>query len=254
MAAHSIVMSKMKKAAPMLADPFLCRHVPETYIYDPVNFKVMLAKYNTIYLKPDSGSQGRGIIRLDKLSAGNWSLRHNGSHDIAAAQYLAATLKPIIGARRSYLVQQGIELATYDNCPFDMRLVLLKPQDIWQLTLTSAKVALREDAVVTNVARGARDYPLLDILLNYDQKKDPVAIYKDLIDLVHQGASLLGQRFPLRIIGFDMAVDKDGKIWFLEANTNPQNKQCMLANDSATVQKYQEAREKIGPRRRWQRM
>ena len=89
-------------------------------------------------------------------------------------------------AEEKYFLQQGIDLATYRNCPFDIRMVLQKPNQVWRLTLTSAKVAQKEDAVVTNVARGAKDYPLQDILQKYDQRQNPLVTLRELVDLAHK--------------------------------------------------------------------
>jgi hypothetical protein len=145
-------------------------------------------------------------------------------------------------AEEKYFLQQGIDLATYRNCPFDIRMVLQKPNKVWRLTLTSAKVAQKEDAVVTNVARGAKDYPLQDILQKYDQRRNPLVTIRELVDLSHQIASVLGSAFPMKIIGLDMALDKKGKIWFLEGNNQPQCARCKLVNDKLAREKYEEAR------------
>jgi D-alanine-D-alanine ligase-like ATP-grasp enzyme len=51
--------------------------------------------------------------------------------------------------------------------------------------------------------------------------KNPTDIVVELADKCHQTASLLGQYFDLRIVGLDMAVDQQGRIWFLEMNASP---------------------------------
>lgn len=247
MQGHRVIGSKYKKTGPFLRHPVLSRHVPETSWYSPLNLRRLLKKHGVVYLKPDTGSLGRGIILIAAVGEGDCELRRGASTSILPVQELDSVLGQVIKSRRKYIIQAGVDLATYNGCPFDMRLVFQRPHQTWQLTLSSAKVALREDAILTNVARGARDYPLLDILPVYDQASEPMVVFRDLIDLAHQGASLLGTAFPLRIIGFDMAVDKGGKVWFLEANTRPQCAQCKLVNDEVSVEKYEEARKAIGP-------
>jgi hypothetical protein len=39
-----------------------------------------------------------------------------------------------------------------------------------------------------------------------------------------------------------MALDKKGKIWFLEGNNQPQCARCKLVNDKLSQEKYEEAR------------
>lgn len=241
MRGHKPVASKYRKTWPFLRHQLLSRHIPETCWYNSESMMKTLAKYRVVFLKPDTGSLGRGIIRLANLAGSECEIRWGASTEILPMEKTESFLKGVMERQRKYIIQQGITLATFQGCPFDMRIVLQRPYQTWQLSLTSAKVALRPDAIVTNVARGAKDYPLTEILSAYDQVRDPMAMLREVIDLAHQGASLLGAEFPIRIIGFDMAVDINGKLWFLEANTRPQCAQCKLVNDVIAVRKFEEA-------------
>ena len=59
------------------------------------------------------------------------------------------------------------------------------------------------------------------VLRNNDQKLNATDALWELIDVSHQIAQVLGSHFPFRIIGLDMAIDKKGHVWFIEANTDP---------------------------------
>lgn len=249
MSDHQIEMSKMKKAGPLLAHPKLAGHIPEFTWYDPSSVIKMLKQYGQLYLKPDKGYQGKGIVRLKLVGDSECEIRYREEAHTVSLSNLTTELQEFIDARVSYIMQQGINLATHQGCPLDIRVVMQRPYSTWQLTLTSAKVALKEDAIVTNVSRGAKDYPLRDILAEHDQGHDPVLVMRELIDLAHQAATALGNRFSFRIIGFDMALDQEGKLWILEANSLPQCGKCKLVNDQSSVRKYEEAREVIGPLR-----
>lgn len=242
--------NKLDKINALLTDPFIARHVPETMEYEPENLWKMLRKHLVVYVKPVKGHMGLGIIRVKKLSDARYEIISDNYQQHVRATQLVSELRALLGDT-AYFLQQGIDLATYRNCPFDIRMVLQKPNKVWRLTLTSAKVAQREDAVVTNVARGAKDYPLQDILQKYDQRQNPLVTIRELGDLSHQIARVLGRAFPLKIIGLDMALDKKGKIWFLEGNNQPQCARCKLVNDKLSQEKYEEARrwlqEKKGP-------
>lgn len=237
---RGVSRSKIEKVLALKNDTFIAKHVPETDWYDIKSFWRLLDIYSVVYVKPDRGVQGNDIFRVKRKSDNEYEIASVDTAKIVSRKALDAELQKAM-ANRSYIVQQGIDLATYKACPFDIRVVMQKPSTYWQLTLTSAKVALREEAVVTNVAKGAKDYYLNDILRSYDQRQDPLATLRELADLSHQIASLLGVKFPLRIIGLDMAIDKHGKIWYIEANTRPQCEQCKLVNDKLSLYKFDEA-------------
>jgi len=238
------IRSKMEKTQALLDHPVISQHIPEVAWYNSTNLEDMLAHYRSIYIKPDRGRQGNRIIRLKRTDEIDWVLSLNGTSKIMPQPDIPSELESIM-VKKKYIIQQGVDMATYNKCPFDIRMVLHKPYETWDLTLTSAKVAFREDAVVTNVAKGARDYPLIKVLRNYDQKKDPMATLRDLVSAALQVCNMLGSKFPLRIIGLDMAVDKKGKIWFIEANTQPQCARLKRLNDKSTRKRYKEAINKI---------
>ncbi len=231
----------MKKTRALLEHPIIAQHVPETVWYNSNNLIKMVAQHSVIYIKPDTGCQGNRVMRLKKVNETDGLLAFEDYTKNISLADAPSVLNSII-SKRKFIIQQGIDLATYRNCPFDIRIVMQRPYRTWEITLTSAKVASREQAVVTNVSKGAQDYPLIDILQQYDQKQNPTATIKQLVNLSHQICHLLGIKYPLRIIGLDMAVDKHGRIWFIEANTQPQCARCKLVNDKISQHKYEKAR------------
>lgn len=241
---HRNIKSKMKKLRPLQTHPVVSRHVPETVWYSAENVEEMLLLYGSIYVKPDMGRQGNGIVRVTKINEIDCNISDNESSWNVPLSDVVKELEAVM-SQRVYLIQERIDLATYRGCPFDIRMVMQRPHTTWQLTLTSAKIALREDAVVTNVSKGAEDYPLNDVLRRYDQSQDPMSTLKELVDLSHQISSILGSKYPFRIIGLDMAVDKEGKVWFIEANARPQCARCKLVNDETSQEKYEAAKKMI---------
>lgn len=239
---HRNIKSKMKKTRPLLKHPFISKHVPETRWFNSFNVEDMLARYSMIYIKPDKGYQGNEVIRVTKQNEDDCVLSYNNTIKEIPLPDTSIELESII-LERTFILQQGIDLATYDNYPFDIRMVMQKPYNTWDLTLTSAKVAFREHAVVTNVSKGAKDYPLNEILQKYDQKEDPMSVMRDLVNVAQQISHVLGTTFPFRIIGLDMAVDKKGKVWFIEANTLPQCARCKEVNDEIAQKRFEDAKQ-----------
>lgn len=232
----------MKHYEILIKDPIIAKHIPETHWYNYNALRSMLNKYSIIYLKPNDKSSGNGIIRIKFIAKDKYTVSFEKTTMNVDRANLTTALKKIITGNSKYIIQQGIDLATYKNNPFDMRIVLQKVWKTWRITLTSAKVASTEDAIVTNVAKGARDYLLQQILHEYDQKKDPMATFREIIDLSHQIANVLGNQLPIVITGIDIAVDKHGYIWFIESNEKPDCTRCKNVNDNLSIKKYEEAR------------
>ncbi len=234
--------NKIKQYEILIKDPFVAGHLPETYWFHNKSLLNMLNKHQVIYLKPNDNTGGNGVIRVRSMSNGLYSISFDKTTKQVNVSNISATLRQIMIWPQKYIIQQGIDLATYKGKPFDMRIVLQKVLKTWRVTLTSAKVANAQDAVVTNVAKGAEDFPLHKILQEYDQKQEPIVAFREIIDLSHQIASILGTQQPIGIAGLDIALDKRGKVWFIESNERPECSRCKLVNDPISVKKYEDAR------------
>ena len=232
----------MKQYEILVKDPLVAQHLPETNWYNYATLRNMLNKYPIIYLKPNDASSGNGIIRIELINTDKYRISFEKNTMNVDKINLGSVLKKMMTGTQKYIIQQGIDLATYKNNPFDMRIVLQRVYRIWRTTLTSAKVATSQDAIVTNIAKGAKDYLLQDVLKSYDQKQDTMATFREIIDLSHQIANVLGNQLPLVIVGLDVAIDKNGKIWFIESNEKPECGRCKLVNDKLSVRKYEQAR------------
>jgi YheC/D like ATP-grasp len=242
MAMHRIIKSKMIKTEPLQNDPILRKHVPETVWFREKELSRMLDTYSTVYVKPDKGRKGIGIVRLKRLSSSTCELSsEQGSQQLSFSKAVRE-LRSQFDPRKSYLIQQGIDLATYQKCPFHIRLVLQKPFNRWRLSLTSALVGKDEHAVVTNVSRGNQEFSVEHVLLRNDQNLNPLATFRELIDVSHQIATVLASKLPLLVVGLDMGIDKNGKIWFIEANTKPDCVGMQAFNDAKSYDKYLQAK------------
>nr|WP_285890949.1 YheC/YheD family protein [Mesobacillus maritimus] len=241
----------MKKTFPLKQDSFLSHHVPELHWFSTKSLKRMVESYPQIYVKPNRGRKGIGISRVKQLSESEYELSYGNTNKRVSYPELVKELNRRFVPGKSYLVQQGIDLATVNGCPFHIRVVMQKPMDIWRLTVTSAIVAKRKDAVVTNVARGNTEFPMVQVLKNCDQKLNPMNMIREIVDLSHQIVNVLGARFPFLVVGLDLGIDKQGKVWFIEANTKPGCKGIDKVNNKESYQKYREAKKWIrGNKRR----
>lgn len=241
---HKYLSSKLKKTRPLRNDRVLSRHVPETRRYHDAALTRMLATYSVLYIKPDRGTAGTGIIRVKRLNRSESLVSFKRGAMKSPNDKIAIEVKKRMRRGDKYIIQQGVQLGTYRRRPYDLRVVLQKPYRRWRLTWMSAKVAPRSDSIVTNVAKGARDAKILDILRGADQPLNVQKVLKILKNVSYGIARKLGARFPFRIVGLDMAIDKKGKVWFLEANTKP-NFHGLRKLDPVQYRRYLRAKKQI---------
>jgi hypothetical protein len=218
---HTVIRSKMKKGTLLISDPIISRYVPRTEWFDAYKFNRLLSTYTTVYIKPDIGRKGNGVIRVKKTGDSEAEISSGVNSTRCPIKNVYQELQKRMRPDKKYLMQQGIELATYHKRPFDVRIVLQKPFNRWETTLMCAKVAPAKNSVVTNVSKGAKDVNLYRALRGVDQPINSIEVMRDLLDVSFQIAQILNSRYPLKILGLDMAVDQKGKVWFIEANTKP---------------------------------
>ncbi|PTX60243.1 YheC/D-like protein [Melghirimyces profundicolus] len=220
MAVQRYVSDKMKYHDLLVENPDLEPHVPETVWFSKKTLQQMIDHHVTLYLKPNSNHRGNGIYRVSAKD-GTCMIQSSSNDQIEQVPHsmLYKTLVQRMDQPRKYIVQQGLNLATLNGNPYDIRILMHKPEDEWQISGWLARVG-RKDRIVTNHIRGAKPFPLEKALNSHPSIKMPEAL-KELTDLCHKISEIFGTHFNLRIIGLDMAVDQQGHIWFIEMNSSP---------------------------------
>lgn len=195
----------------------------ETLQYDTlVN---MLKKYNTVFIKPKRGGQGNRI-RIIRQKGDHYTITYINKkikrEKSIAKKKLSDHFTQEFTHPSRFIVQQGISLKKYRGNKFDFRVSPQKNKDDkWQITGMIARVA-SAGWDVTNIDQGGRVVGRVKKLIPPQTRKE---IYRKAI-LV---ARALEQRFPyLNDLGLDFAVDKEGKVWFLEANFRPNRKKAAV--------------------------
>ncbi|GGE04553.1 hypothetical protein GCM10011571_02000 [Marinithermofilum abyssi] len=229
MAVQKYVSNKMKYNKVLLKDPWLSSYVPKTLWFSVTALEDMLKAYPVVFIKPNSNHKGNQIIRV-KSTPQQWAqfreksfyeLRYSYKEDVKTCS-LKEVMKEVvneINPNKKYIVQQGIDLATFDGSPFDLRILMHKPGERWQISGWLARVA-KKDQIVTNHIRGAKVLPL-DQALKDNGHVNIVDLTMKLGDLAQRISLALGSYFDLRILALDMAVDNDGNLWFIEMNSSP---------------------------------
>lgn len=219
---RSFLMSKWIKTKVLLGNKAVSPFIPDTRQFGESALKSMLEKYSMVYVKPDVGTHGIGVIRAERLNHGKYiyqvDTRTKTFGDFGS--FYGSIRK--IAAKKRYLIQKGIHLMKYDKRRFDVRvMVQLSPKGKWETTGLIGRIA-HPEKVVTNYHNGGK---LMDTQRLLSASLKPDAIRKVTGQLENLGvtcARQLHKKYPgFRQIGLDVGFDASWKPWIIEVNTNP---------------------------------
>lgn len=195
-------------------------HLPATVRYSKDRLKAMMERYAGLYIKPVSGSVGKGILQIVKTESGAWRLKGKGRTVTGRAGKIRTIVHRAVAGRR-YLIQQAIRLAKYRGRPYDIRVTVQKGGDgNWHVVGMFGKVA-RKGSAVTNVARGGT-VRKADVLLRHSFAH-PHLIASNIRQLSLSMARHLGSKLKhLADVGFDIGVDESGRVYLIEMNARDQ--------------------------------
>ena len=219
------IQSKWAKTIALLSSPSLRGYIPITKRMNAASMKQMLHQYSMVYIKPNQGTFGNGVMRVEWSGASKGKpyqyqsglrIRRFSRFESMYASILRET------RRRHYLVQKGIHLLKYRGNRFDIRVMVQQsPKRRWEATGMIGRVA-HPGKVVTNFHSGGKLQPVEQLLGNYLLPKRKLRYMGRLKSLGLEAAHVMGARFRgVKEIGLDVAVDARLKPWILEVNTRP---------------------------------
>lgn len=224
-------LSQYEKVMPFLPETRLCA------TWESVG--EMLAAHNVVYLKPDMGSQGKGIMRIQNLGNNRYAFKTKDRRSrlnygtVWGKEALQRLARNFINGRR-YLIQQGLSLNIYKNCPCDVRVVAQKNgQGNWTITGHAVRIGPRV-GVTSNLHGGGTALRLPYLLRqlypsNVDEQERIIQNIEQLsLDLCHSLDDSLGTFAEL---GLDIGLEASGDIWLIEVNSKPGRKVFLHTKD-----------------------
>lgn len=221
-------LNKWKVHQILMGNPRLYPYVPETRLLNGENLQEMLRKYPVLFVKPSNGSLGFGIIKLKRNERGEISYVVNRGRGRLRSQaenaedFLKKTKK--IRKDKPYIVQQGLDLATFRGSPFDIRIIYQKDgQGEWQISKKFVRVAAPGSSV-SNLSSGGRAEPSRKVMKYLYSKKDTIEEKnKEIKTLCHMIALTLEKSITGTFgeMGMDIGIDKKGRPWLIEVNSKP---------------------------------
>ncbi|MBD2843667.1 YheC/YheD family protein [Paenibacillus sp. IB182496] len=231
------IIDKWTKTALMRRDKKLARHMPSTALAGKEALRRMLRRHGMVYVKPTRGSQGRGVMRLERLGGGRGYRYQLGERRRSFATYeLAyASIRRAMAGKR-HIVQKGIRLLRHRGRAFDIRLMLQRsPRGGFVSTGKLARVA-HPRKIVTNGSQGGSIYGTDHVLRRHAGPRRRQALYRRMDDLAQRATRLLRRAAPqINELGMDYAVDGQLKPWILEVNTRPDASPFTLLADQRMI-------------------
>lgn len=205
-------------------------HIPNTHqLKKPSELNRLLHRHSYLYLKPESGKAGVGIMMVKYQPHRNLPFRlkiqdkkNSISYKCSTMQKLWMRIKKETGSAH-YIVQQGIELASMNKRPFDLRVLIQKNRrGQWEISGIGARVA-GSLSITTHVPRGGsiEDPEKLLIAAFGDESPKRILARARNAALVIARQIERGSGYQLGEMSMDMGVDQRGHIWFFEANSKP---------------------------------
>lgn len=231
------VFGALRKYKPAL------RYLPESHPYTgTAQLRRMCTRYRSVFLKPVTGSLGKGIIRITrKPSGGYWvDVSTVGTNTRQSYGSLDALIQALAGKLKvnRYQIQRGLELIRVGTRPVDFRALAQKDRNgKWHITSVVARIA-GSDRFVSNVAQGGTIGPVKQTVA-----KSNLAVGKSgVTERLKRAAATIARGIDACIpahfgeLGIDLAVDRStGRVWLLEVNSKPAKNDSGLLNEAQGI-------------------
>ncbi|HOB86348.1 MAG TPA: YheC/YheD family protein [Bacillota bacterium] len=204
-------------------DPFLRGHLPATVCCrrDGALLESMLDRYGAVYLKACLGSRGRQVVKVLRSSDRLYEFSHcqgGLKRGRVRREQLAREVRHFF-QDREYIIQQAVELMTFDGGPVDLRAeVQRNGRGELELVGIPVRVGHKQAPITTH----ARSFPFEDFFgaaLHFE----PAFLERlreEIVCLVQRIYCLIESRYgPCGELGIDLALDKDRRLWFIECNS-----------------------------------
>lgn len=215
----------------------LDHHLPATEKFSQQALWDFIEKYGTVILKPLLGYSGYGIIQVSALEKDRYVIQNeNRKFIFDGKQSTFRQLKKMTRARK-YLIQRRIPLAEIRNRPMDVRVMVQRTEQLpWKITGMLAKVA-EHGYVVTNVSSFI--LPVKKAIEQSLMKPIPIQETIKKIEKVSLlAAKQLSSFYPSQnMIGLDIGLDHDGRVWIIEANFKPSLQPFLLLKKKSMYQR-----------------
>lgn len=209
----------------------LIRELDETLVPNTIKLarndpqiEEMLNSYPIVFLKPQYGSMGNGIVVLKKKGNKfhtafykNMKITKKSLLNISEASKYALSLT----GKEDYIIQQGIEGHSFNNSAFDIRATMVNDNRQWHAIHLVRLGASGSN--LSNLSQGGSVWETHEVLEQIYSKEKTKHIIENIEEKSVQVAKCLNQKYDHTIIEIscDFILDKEGNIYIAEINTKP---------------------------------
>lgn len=219
--------------------PAIRPYIPDAAICAPKTLQRFLEKYQMVYIKPDNGRRGHGVIRAWK-TGNQYAYIVVRGNPVYCSSVSELYNRMRLAKKKTRMIQQGIHLAKIGDRIIDIRVMMIRDTDLnWQYAGMVAKVS-GEKSIISNVNLGEGYVLKVEEALRQSLGIDDEELNRiiaEMIELCHQCNHLYsGKGYDWRI-GYDIGVDESGKIWLIEANRMPSHSLFRKLEDKTMYRK-----------------
>lgn len=203
------------------------RYLPKTQISPTLSHLTQfLDRHRAVYVKPNTGSLGKGIYRIQKKAENNYVCQYRKSRKNMTKVY--SNLKQLhkkhfsLSPLNDYVLQQEIPLVKVNDSPLDLRVHLNKNKyNEWKVSAIAVKLA-GKGSITTHVCSGGTVLEFNDLFQTVYGKKAE-RIRKKIKDASLKAAAAIESSIHGCIgeLGVDIGTDRHGNVWIIEVNSRP---------------------------------
>lgn len=216
--------TKWSKHKVLMGNKLVAPALPPTQSYSHQQLWNFLQRYKRVIIKPTLGSGGLGVIMVTALEQDRYHIQTGTAKRIVSGKKNVTGYLQGIMKHGFYIIQRRIPLAQINGRPFDIRVMVQRRKGSpWTVTGKMAKVA-GGGFIITNVLRSRGSaLPFETAVRSSTVKGASIKAISDRLNQVAlQSVHTLHNYYPfLRMVGMDMALDQNGKVWVIECNFRP---------------------------------
>lgn len=205
--------------------PRFQKNLPKWDILRRDNIDTHLEQFPIAYVKPDRLSKGKGVTKVSRTPYGFLVEQNRESknyrHLCPSTIDVLQDLEPYISDHGFMVVQEAIQLMTFQGHPFDFRLLLQKDKSgSWKKTGVAARIS-GEGSIISSPRSGGSVSTYDEVMAHLSKIKrmDIASSMLNLaIDLAKTIDDVIG---PFVELGFDLGVDINGQVKIIEVNGIP---------------------------------
>lgn len=214
--------SKWLKTKILMDNPSIRPFIPDTRKFNRDNLKTMLSKYGMVYIKPERGTYGLGVMKAEAVGSSQYAYQIEEKRLTFTSfdAFYTSLIRKI--KKRSYLIQKGIHLLKHNKRRFDIRVMIqLNPSKQWEATGVIGRLG-HPKKIVTNYHSDGKPMDIHKLLESHIPQGRRQALVQELYDLGLRIAHHMKKKYPyLKQIGVDIGLDHTLTPWIIEVNVNP---------------------------------